>query len=309
MKLYHGSTTLFDRPAERHFGQGFTSSEFGVGFYTSDYGGDAWEYAGGTSGEAGVIYSYELDEARLDKWLVWGRPLGQTLYDSLMRNLDRLPPDRADQLREELSPTMDGRDAFGVLRGRSREGSRFMRDAGVEGTACDSYYVFLSANAVPAQNIHQIVGDFPAAEDALARQKETGRLSVEQPVKADGTLMGPREHYMSEELRFAALKIHDTKDRDLIDLFETKIAAPLLSDAWMKSGGPGFDIRNNLGSSFQRILRDGGLDLSDHWSGANSLIRTTTWMKHNVNGAEPLIENANRVADALRAHVAKSTFG
>lgn len=304
MKLYHGSTTLFDRPSNARFKEGFANSEYGVGFNTSDYMGEAWEHADGVTNGPGVIYEFEFDEARLANWLVFTRPIGDAIHGRIMDNLHRLPAERAQSLRETLTPETDGFDAFGILQGRHKNDCQFMMNCGIEGSNTGSIYVFFSAESVPPQKIRQVVGNFPAATEALERQNATGVLSVDKPVKADGTIMGPRKSYMSEELANAAHYIHRTGDIKLAQQFES-MASILLSDEWKKPGGNGFDIRNNMGLAFQRLMRDGGRDLSDHFSGANTFTRNVEWMKRETGTAD-IIAHAETIATAIKAHVQRT---
>lgn len=299
MKLYHGSSHLFEVRPDSTFREGFSNSEFGVGFNTTNYGADAWEYANGPRGGPGVIYEYEFDEKRLSKWIVWGQPLGETLFQSITDNLHRLPSHRADDIREELKPGMDGRDVFALINCRERSACQFLVQCGIEGSQCDNYYVFFSSQFVPPARIQDVIGDFPAAKAALERQKETGVFRVDQPVKSDGSPSAPRRQYLSEELKNAAHDIYALGDAKLIKSFED-LSGILLSEDWTRSGGAGFSIRNNLGSSFQRLIRDGGDDLRDHWSGINSLTRTVDWM-NTLNGTEPIITHAEQIAAMIKS--------
>lgn len=297
--LYHGSFNLFERPSNSKVQEGFTSSEYGVGFNTSDYGGDAWEHANGIAGGPGVIYSYEFDETRLEKWLVGDRPIGQDIYDNIIANLDSLPNiANEERIREELTPDTNGFEAFGLLQGRHKQGTEFLQKCGVEGSYTGNYFIFFDANKVPEQKIHQVLGDFPAAHTAFEEQKKSGKLSVDQPVKYDGTIVGPRKDYKSEELSFAAWDIHATGDADLITSFEDMVN-PLLTDPDItKPGGNGFSLRNNLGSAISRSLRDGGQDLTDHWSGANTFQRTFDWAETTPEG-DKIVPLARAVRDRI----------
>jgi hypothetical protein len=303
--LYHGSTVLFDRPSNAKLKAGFANSEHGYGFNTSDYGGDAWEHCGATFGVPGIIYKYEFDETRLENWLVSGKPIGQDMYERIVANIDRVPSLlNKEAILKKLSPDSNGQDVFGILQGREKDGVEFMKKCGIEGSLQGNYYVFFDANAVPPQKIDSIYGDFPQAKAALEEQKRTGHLVVDQPVKADGTIVGPRRNYKSEDLSMAAWSVHSTGNTALIAAFE-KMVDPLLSDEEFKNpGGHGFSYRQNLGIAVNRALKDGGVCLNDHWSGANTFARTLDSIKHDT-GREDLVAHAKAMHEEIKRHASR----
>ncbi len=319
LDLFHGSTVLFDKPSNAKIKSGLTSSEYGVGFNTSDYGGDALEHCGATSGVPGVIYNYKYESFRLKNWLVLGEPVDH-LKDRILEALDTQSAKRVfsdsqieriqDALSghdEEDSKDLDGFKLFTIMGGRnSKAVTDFLNSIGIEGMKSNAYHVFFNAQNVPEQKIYRVVGDFPEAREALARQEKTGKLHVDQPVKADGTIMGPRKSYLSEELSSAAWEIHRTGDHKLIAAFERFVDPLLRHHEYTTPGRSGFSIRDGFGHAVSRSLRGDPIDLSDHWSGANTFIRAFETLRdygRRLDADSDVASDIEANAEALRSAI------
>ena len=135
MKLYHGSSELFDRFDSTVSEEGMGRSENGFGINLSDSRHIPWEYANGERGGPGVIYEASInDRVFHDTWLIFGQPIGQEKYDKIISGLDKHPnADTAGYLRMRLKPTSTGFDVMGLARLDTAQGARFIAECGIGG--------------------------------------------------------------------------------------------------------------------------------------------------------------------------------
>lgn len=272
--LYRGSRVLVEKPnisasrGERANGTGvyFTPDVSTAFTYLPVYKREIPNDQGQPfyDGSRGVIYETTLDQQFMEENFL---NLDGHIDEKDLERFKKIAEDKSqDEITDwNINQIKIGRPRTDLVRAldlETREACETLAKHGILGTYKSDLVCFFREKDIPDYKISQVAGNFPQAHAAFERQKETGVLSVDQPVREDGSFAGPRKSYISDELNDAAGRIHKTRDRALIAAFE-QMVDPLVTDETFTAGnGPGFNARDSIGIRTVRALNDDNLSSS-----------------------------------------------
>lgn len=317
VKLYHASRVLFEKPniqalsGDRAHGRGFyfTPDITTVYTYLPNYKREIPNDDGVPfyDGPRGVIYESNVDQSFIEDHM---QNLDGHIDEDDIARFRKIAddPTQSDIRHEDVDRLQVGRprtDLIKMLDMTSDETCKVLAERGILGTYKSDLVCFFREKDIPNFKISRVAGNFPKAHDALKRQEETGVLSVDQPVREDGTFAGRRKNYSASALGVAANQVHRTKDRALISAFEDMVDPLLTSETFTGSHTMGFSLRESLGHAVQRTADDAELGIDHEESGHSTFNRTFESARFNVGKTpevEDLIAKAEKFRELLQKH-------